>query len=104
MKTKILFLVSVCLILVFANTASAQSASNFSNPGIEYKKAPNTLKIKKHDQVIMHASRFNAHAKTNGNGNTHPYVSKKKKFQKRTVSLNKKHKHNDRGDKAPRTW
>lgn len=103
MKTKLLFLIALCFTLAFANRLRAQTASNFSNPAIEYKKAPYTLKIKKHDG-FFHPNRFNAHRKTNGNGNKHPYISRRKKIQKQTMSLNKQHKHRDRGDKAPRTW
>lgn len=103
MKIYIIILIAFCSMFAFTSTATAQTASNFSNPGIEYKKAPNTLKLKKKDKVFR-TNRFNAHRKATGNGNKHPYISKKKKFQKRTMSLNKKHKHKDRGDKAPRTW
>jgi hypothetical protein len=103
MKALFFFLFAVCSLFVFTNITTAQSASNFSNPGIEYKKAPNTLKLKKRDKVVS-TNRFNAHKKTSGNGNKHPYISKKKKAQKRTISLNKKHKYKDRGNKAPRTW
>ena len=103
MNAKFILLVAICSIFVVANSAKAQTASNFTNPGIEYKSTPNTLKLKKRDKVVG-TSRFNAHRKAKGNGNKHPYVSKKKKIQKRTVSLNKKHKHKDRGNKAPRTW
>ena|SRR5687767_2691127 len=102
-KTYIIILLAVCSIFVFTNLANAQTASNFSNPGIEYKKAPNTLKLKKKDKVVR-THRFNAHKKATGNGNKHPYISKKKKFQKRTMSLNKKHRNKDRGNKAPGTW
>jgi hypothetical protein len=103
MRTKIFFLIAFCSLFTFASTVSAQTASNFSNPGVEYKKPSFTIKVKKHDQV-SHVNRFNSHQKTNGNGNRHPYISKKKKFQKQTMSLNKKHKRKDHGDRAPRTW
>jgi hypothetical protein len=103
MKTKLFLLIPMCILFALANTVKAQTASNFTNPGVEYKKAPNTLKLKKRDKVF-HTNRFNAHKKTKGNGNRHPYISRKKKFQKQTMSLNKKHKRKDHGDRAPRTW
>lgn len=103
MKTKFFFLIALSFMFAFANRLNAQSASNFSNPGTEYQKAPFTLKVKRHDGP-EHITRFNAHRKANGNGNIHPYISKRRKNQKQTMSLNKKHKRQDHGDRAPRTW
>lgn len=92
------------MVMLCVTSASAQIGSNYGNPCLDVKKGPNTLKTKKHDSYRS-TTRFNAHDKAIGNGNTHPYKPKqvrKNKMRKNNFAnkkgKRKSHKNKDRGN------